>query len=801
MKTRIPVLLFILSLSCISTSFAQVYPPDVQLVFDQMPNIPKPAYLSPITDPTFGSIVTRISDQAVFNAHTSGMSPYHAYAKVQTWNSDGTKILLAGWPGALLDGETYEVIGDVWPPGGHYTWANTNPNIVIGSNNPNYDGNCIAQTDVNTNVTSLVHCFSEYEFVSHGAGEGNISNDDRYMALQCRKPNGAMEIACYDFVTNTKVSSMSAPVWPNNVTMTQSGNYVIVQWDVHGTGPAQGTWAYNRSDMSPVRNLAPQGGSHFDYGYDTQGNEVMAGPASGTRQIIMVRIDNGAVTNLLADNQMSWYIHISCRNLDRPGWAYLTEFADPNTQTFKPNYQKIFAVKLDPNANDNAVTETFAHVHHSPHVNYQRSPFGTPNRDGSKVMFRSDWMGNSSSEINAYVAHMPQTTQPPTCNNNITIDGNFADWSGVPSLTTNGSGGLTNLKTAEDDNVLFLLAEGSFGPNFQFFLDSDSGGPGARYLNSLWMSSSMNYLIENGNIYKYTGTGQNWSWNNVGTSTFIKSAGGIELSINKNLLTPLGSNIGVGSVSVSSAFTPIGKIPDSSTSVNYQVGSQTGTNCGNITCNVKVKLEGCLDNTGTMTTALQQSGILPTVNPYTVAPWNYQGTEGTGWQQSDYPSGTVDWALLSFRTGLQPDTEVAKVAAVLLDDGSTTPVQINVDPAITELYVVVEHRNHLPAITPSAIPVSNGELFYDFSLQDSYVTASGFGQKQVSGNWCLYAGNADQSGTVGNEVTGADAILWQADNGNFNTYLPSDFNLDSDINAADRIIWFLNNGISSSVLK
>jgi len=573
----------------------------------------------------------RVTDQATFNTHASNLGTYHHYAKNGAWNSDGTLIKCAGWPSAILDGETFEFIKTVWPPGGHHTWSHTQPNIIYGTNHPNYDGNCIAQLDVTTNTTTLVSCFNEYSFVSHGEGEGNMSNDDRYMALQCRRPSGEMAIACYDFVNDEIVSTMNAPVWPNNVTMTQSGNYVIVQWNVAGTNQHQGTWAYNRSDMSPVRNLSHLGGSHFDYGYDTQGNEVIVGPSGVDRGIIMKRIDNGQITNLLGDNQMSWYIHVSCRNIDRPGWAYLTEFANENTQTFKPNYQKIFAVQLDPNATNNALTETFAHVHHSPHVNYNRSPFGTSNRDGSKVIFRSDWMGNSSSEINSYVAFMP----PP------------------PTVT--------------------------------------------------------------------------------------------------------------------------------------------------VTCNLKVLLEGALDQTpSTMYNRLQQYEVLPSGHPYNVAPWNYQGTEGAGWQAADYPANTVDWVLLSFRESASSNSEVAKVATVLLTDGSIAPVQIPLSSAINSLYVVVEHRNHLPAMSPMPVNIVNNTLIYDFTSENSYPSTS-LGQKLINNYWCLFAGNGDQTSGPGYDINGADKIPFLEENGDFGDYFRADYNLDADVTGADKAVWFNNNGAFSLV--
>jgi len=174
MKNNFKSLLLILLIISSTNLSAQVYPPNQQLVFHQVADVAKQAYLSPITDPVFGSTVIRVTDQAAFNTYHQGLDTYHHYAKTQPWNSDGTMIKLQGWPSAILDGETYQFIKTVFPPGGHHTWSNTKPNIIYGTNNPNYDGNCIAQLDVNTNTTSLIRCFNEYSFVSLAMWQFNV---------------------------------------------------------------------------------------------------------------------------------------------------------------------------------------------------------------------------------------------------------------------------------------------------------------------------------------------------------------------------------------------------------------------------------------------------------------------------------------------------------------------------------------------------------------------------------------------------------------------------------------------------
>jgi hypothetical protein len=83
-----------------------------------VPQVPKPPYLHPITDPTFGTTVTRIvGDEGtgiIFSAGGVGMWGSDArqhYMDDQPWNSDGTLLLLEnrGSPNeVILDGNTYE---------------------------------------------------------------------------------------------------------------------------------------------------------------------------------------------------------------------------------------------------------------------------------------------------------------------------------------------------------------------------------------------------------------------------------------------------------------------------------------------------------------------------------------------------------------------------------------------------------------------------------------------------------------------------------------------------------------------
>lgn len=234
-----------------------------------------------------------------------------------------------------------------------------------------------------------------------------------------------------------------------------------------------------------------------------------------------------------------------------------------------------------------------------------------------------------------------------------------------------------------------------------------------------------------------------------------------------------------------------------------QLVNTPGTPClgRQVTVNLQLYLEGPYDlNTSNMSNNMQLLGLLPPGQPYTIPPWNYPGTEGAGWSNSDYPAGTVDWVLLSYRTTDQPESEIYRQAAVLLQNGRLyAPVEMVVPFGVNALYLLVEHRNHLPVMTAQPVAITNDTLSFNFGLTNGYI-GSGFGQKQLStGVWALYSSNADQSNPTGYEITGADKLLWQNSNGIFNSYRVEDFNMDGDINGQDRLIWDPNNGISSGI--
>jgi len=235
---------------------------------------------------------------------------------------------------------------------------------------------------------------------------------------------------------------------------------------------------------------------------------------------------------------------------------------------------------------------------------------------------------------------------------------------------------------------------------------------------------------------------------------------------------------------------------------------------------LKVMLEGAYKTTtGMMTTKLNTvrkllPGQTPASNlvvptpagqPYGISPWNYVGTEGADFTVADYTDDVVDWVLVSFRAAPEAASEVSQTAALLLSNSAVNFIDrcpLDLSQNIDSVYVIVEHRSHIGVMTPNKIPILNGVLNYDFTLQDSYKDPTSYGQKQVAPDvWSMYCCDGNQQDMPSFDINGNDKTIWFENNGFFDLYIPADYNMDGDINGADKAIWVGNNGISSRVPK
>lgn len=409
---------------------AQNYPPSIQLgsinyTSYQNPTDDAPEYLEP-TSNEFGNEIIRISDASIFG--TTGQNLRHHYSLDQPWNSNGTLIKLAGYPAAIIDGETNEFLYWASIPSSA-TWANTNPNWMYGT-----QGNRFVRYNVTTNSSQTLRTFSDFSSIDYGKNKGNMSIDDRYIGLIGK--NGSNEtLIVYDIENNvvlaTKYLGNTGFNW---FSVSPSGSYTLLYFAADGNANNQGIKVMDLN-LTNLRHLNDYT-THSDLGINDDGEDVyVAFGDPDTRPddyyLKSVRLRDGMVTPLFHYTQSSgvWGGHISCRNTDRPGWAYITEGC---CQTV--GYKEIFAIKLD----GSDIIERFA-VHHSDESRgYGHQAHAVPNRDGSKVMFASNWANSfTGTHAPSYIVQAPST---------LSVEDNAISTSDIKVYPNPSRDGLVNIK-------------------------------------------------------------------------------------------------------------------------------------------------------------------------------------------------------------------------------------------------------------------------------------------------------------------------------------------------------------------
>ena len=201
---------------------------------------------------------------------------------------------------------------------------------------------------------------------------------------------------------------------------------------------------------------------------------------------------------------------------------------------------------------------------------------------------------------------------------------------------------------------------------------------------------------------------------------------------------------------------------------------------------VKIYLEGYFDiATGEMHGDLLTANLLPTAQPFNIAPFNYAGAETV----ITFPSDTTDWVLVQLRDSEDISTIIGTKAALIKKDGLL--MEVDGTPGISfpgipdgEYHLAIFHRSHLAVLSGSTIQTDAPSSIYDFSISD--VQAYGNDQlKQVGTVYCMFAGDLDQDGIINNQ----DFSKWKQSDGINNVYNDADIDGDGNVDSADETLW------------
>jgi hypothetical protein len=370
--------------------------------YEMIPHVSQPGYLESYTDPVFGTRITRITGEPGADIpNVEGQwAPIarHHYSKDGPWNCDQSLLYLArhqGRPNHLfLDGRTYEVrFARPGAPGTERRWHPKEPAIMIYVKD-----NRIGRWNVLEDTTQTLATLPGYSEFRIGPWEGNLSRDGRMMVVDGKR--GADRTAfAYDLEKKHKYPDVLLnEVRVDWVSISASGKYIVLNGRISGERGDE-TQVYDLQG-NKVGELWSEYGrpSHYDLTLDENGDDVAVGvskskPDDG--RVIKRRLSDGQVTVLTPGGYAS---HTSARNVNRPGWAYVTyQHRGP---TWPPFWDEVVAVKLD----GSQTVERIAHLR-TKRTDYLTEAHAVPSPDGRRILWAGNWESPTGRPIGTYVAH------------------------------------------------------------------------------------------------------------------------------------------------------------------------------------------------------------------------------------------------------------------------------------------------------------------------------------------------------------------------------------------------------------
>ena len=416
---------------------------DSSAVFS-IPIVPQPMYAKGILEPTFGTVLTRISDDAGMPLGALGASwgavARHTYSKVEPWNSTMTLLSLdnhgTGYTPVLLDGTTYQPVEGPCPNYDHWD-SRWHPKLVHSREqiNVNPAGTELMWFDVVNCVKTRSWPLPIVSDYGIGSGEGNVSNSGRFVAIANQTEMVVVDMDPPSSVAPPYPYRRIGPVYTfaacsldvaqpslghvSHVSISPSGRYIDVKYgrdtdttacdtlcDMHRIfevdsglvirphNMADGSLRCGSFAARPNGWIFPLKHADLTFDIDDENEDILIGgracPGSTLGHVVKVRLRDGQVTSLTNPVNEPAYSHGSARNLLRPGWFYVTYSRDPKYAGYR-FYGEIVAVRTD----GSGQVQRFGHYHSTASF-YQAEAQGVPSPDGRRVVFGSDWADHAS---------------------------------------------------------------------------------------------------------------------------------------------------------------------------------------------------------------------------------------------------------------------------------------------------------------------------------------------------------------------------------------------------------------------
>ncbi len=350
-------------------------------------NLNKPLYLKSVIDHIFNVKITNIASMDWFQQSNKVLKPVREnhilppYPKNQAWSHNDRYIRINN---TLLDWKTYQIIKNIWWSIFERKWSYTEDNIIYGiMYEYNNSWNKINHTFVKQNVDNLkitkLHKFSTKDFdeVLLWPWEWNISFDDKLVVFSAKKDNDLIAIV-YNIKTDTIISQKTLKNYWDKldwISISPLGNYILLNWESEDKNGDFVNSIYKYDTHLNFLSIVSKQWQHWDMGINENWEEIYVQFEFGEKRkgIRLYNLKTKKSIKLLPSKYNGW--HVSCRNYNYPGWCYIS--------THQKGFREIFALKLD----NSQTVKRFWQTHQSDNG----SSYGSPNPNGTKVLFKSYW--------------------------------------------------------------------------------------------------------------------------------------------------------------------------------------------------------------------------------------------------------------------------------------------------------------------------------------------------------------------------------------------------------------------------
>ena len=420
------------TLSDIMQGTVKKYPKDTTLSngdlvhagYDLDESIPRPGYKASTHEGgLFDTSITQVTNATGDDA----ISPVHHYSKDSVWNANSSLMLLQAGK-KLVDAKTYDLI-HTFNTSSKKLLSHLNKDFRYGIGWVSSHHYGIVKENLLTKEETLLYEIPGfYDRITIGEYEGNMDYNDTYMLLTAHIDGNNDDIPTfilYNFKTNSSViknfdgtngtqalhlTSDRVQNRLNWATVSPLGRYILVyHYDTLKDGKDGShstdwhkkiekydlnlnfieTMAYkgNHGDVCVSQDIDKEYYVQFENdGIGADGMYENSGQKGIWEYNLMTKERDMIVQNHGGG-------HVSCRNYQRPGWAYITY------KSSQPNDRDIFAIMLGKDGTDihgNRIVNRFAKarfmaIQNSGYNYSDRSAHSTPNPDGTKVIFKSNW--------------------------------------------------------------------------------------------------------------------------------------------------------------------------------------------------------------------------------------------------------------------------------------------------------------------------------------------------------------------------------------------------------------------------